>query len=100
MNDSTHDTLKPVLGAWRVSPARSRDFSTGVWRRIEARRNRDSWAAFARGHPAMFAALIVIATASGGWVGAESARSRVAEHSAAMADSYVQSMDARQMEMP
>lgn len=100
MKDSRHDDLQPVLGAWRVSPVRAPDFSIGVWRRIEERRSRDSWAAFARGHPAMFAALILIATVSGGWVGAESARSRVAQHSAAMADSYVQSMDARQMTMP
>lgn len=94
------DSLPDLLRNWQVNPTRAADFSTGVWRQIEAHRNRQSWAAFARGHPAMLAALILAATVAGGWGGIESARSRVEHQSSAMADAYVRGMDARQMTMP
>ena len=71
-----------------------------MWRRIDARRNSQPWLALARGHPAILATLIVVATAAGGWGGAEFARARVETQTAAMADSYVQALDARQMNMP
>jgi hypothetical protein len=96
----TDERLPDLLRTWQVNPARAADFSTGVWRQIDARRNHQSWAAFARSHPAALAALILIATIAGGWGGMESARSRVEHQSSAMADAYVQGMDARQMTMP
>ena len=92
--------LPGLLRQWQVSPVHSTHFTTNVWRRIEARGQRESWAGFAKGHPAMLAALIVVATIAGGWGGMESARSRVEHQSSAMADSYVQGMDARQLTMP
>jgi hypothetical protein len=96
----TNDRLPELLRTWQINPARAADFSTGVWQQIEKRRNRQSWAAFARSHPAALAALILIATIAGGWSGMESARARVEHQSSAMADTYVQGMDARQMTMP
>lgn len=94
------DSLQGLLRNWQVNPARAADFPTGVWRQIEARRSRESWAGFARGHPAAIAALILVATVAGGWGGMESARARVEHQSSAMADAYVRGMDARQMTMP
>jgi hypothetical protein len=94
------DSLPDLLRKWQVHPSRATDFPTGVWRQIESRRSRESWAGFARGHPAMLAALILVATVAGGWGGMESARVRVEHQSSAMADAYVRGMDARQMTMP
>jgi hypothetical protein len=94
------EEIPGLLRLWQVSPAPSASFTTDVWRQIEKRRNRQSWAAFARGHPAALAALILIATLAGGWGGMESARTRVEHQSSAMADAYVQGMDARRMTLP
>jgi len=101
MNTPRNDSDLPgLLQQWQVSPVHSAHFSSDVWRSIDVRRQRESWAGFAKGHPAMLAALIIVATIAGGWGGMESARSRVEHQSSAMADAYVQGMDARQMTMP
>ena len=92
-----NDHLTGLLRSWRVEPSRSAGFSTGVWRKIEARRAADSWAGLVYAHPAALALLFLFATLAGGWSGAEFARIRVQTQSAAMADAYVQSLDARQM---
>ena len=94
------DRLPDLLRTWQVEPSHTPDFSTGVWKCIGSRRSEDSWAGFVRGHPAMLATLMLFATVVGAWGGAEFARARVQNQSAAMADAYVQALDARQMNMP
>lgn len=94
------DDLPGLLRQWQVNPSRSAEFSPGVWRRIEARRRGGSWAGFARGHPAMLTALVAAAIVTGGWSGIEAAQARVEAGRAAIADSYVRSLDPRQLTLP
>lgn len=99
-NHQTDDRLPDLLRTWQVNPVRSAAFSTNVWRKIEASRSQESWRGFVHGHPAMLAILLAAATTVGGWGGAELARVRVDTQTSAMADAYVQALDARQMNMP
>ena len=95
-----NDQLTGLLHSWQVEPPRSAAFSPGVWRAIEARRAEDSWAGLFRGHPAAVALLFLLATVAGGWGGAQLAHIRVQTQTSAMADAYVQGLDARQMTPP
>jgi len=100
MKTSQKDDLPGLLRLWQVSPAPSSRFSTDVWRQIEATRSGETWPGFARGHAALMAVLMTVAALGGGWGGVQTAQVRVEAGSTAMADAYVQSMDARQMTIP
>jgi hypothetical protein len=96
----TRDPLSPALGTWRLAPRRNPQFRTDVWARIETARKGSSWATYARSHAALVAGVLAVAVVAGALTGREQARTRVALERDRLADSYVESMDARLMRMP
>ena len=98
--NTPQDPLGSDLATWRVQPRRNPAFRQRVWEKIGAARRPATWPAYVRQHAAMVAAVMVLALSLGAVVGRDQARTRVAADSRAMADAYVQSLDARNMRMP
>ena len=101
--NSPRDPLSSVLRDWQVKPPGDPQFRPRVWARIEAERALAaaplSWTGFARGHAAVIAGVLVMATVAGAVGGRAQARAQVAEDSARIASAYVQSLDARAMQL-
>jgi hypothetical protein len=101
--NSPRDPLSTVLGEWQVKPARDPQYRTRVWARIEAAQREKSrggsWMGFARGHAALVAGAFALAIVLGAVSGRSQARARLAEESARIASVYVQSLDARAMQL-
>jgi hypothetical protein len=99
----SHDSdqiISRALEQWRVTPRSNPSFRAAVWSRIEAVRGDLSWSGYARAHAAVLGGALALALALGGWVGRETARSRVDADRAEIASAYVQALDARLMTMP
>ena len=92
--------LSRTLAGWRLVPRRSPDFRAGVWARIEASRGVPSWGVYARTHAGLVAGILAVALLAGALTGRGKARTRVALEREGLANSYVESMDARLMRMP
>jgi hypothetical protein len=90
-----HSKLSLVLRSWILSAPRDPQFRSSVWARIEARGRTVSWPVYLRGHAAALAGALAVVVAIGGWVGREQAQARVAADREQIAQSYVQSLDAR-----
>jgi hypothetical protein len=98
--NSSRDPLDSLLAKWRVQPAAHPAFRSEVWQRIAAAGQPVNWARFARAHPALVSGALGVALAVGAWTGREQARAHAADESNRLAESYVQSLDARTMTMP
>lgn len=98
--NTPQDPLGSDLANWRVQPRRDPAFRQSVWARLEAARRSPTWPAYARAHATVVATVLVLALGLGAMAGREQARARVAADSRALADAYVQSLDARSMRMP
>lgn len=94
------ERLARALAEWRVTPRRDALFRASVWARIEATRRTSSWMGYARAHAVGLASAMALALVLGGWAGREQARAQVAADRAEIATAYVQSLDARTMQMP
>ncbi len=83
-----------------MAPRRNPRFRTAVWTRIGSAARPASWPGFVRAHAAVLAGALALALVAGALVGREEAQARVAAERAAIADAYVQSLDARTLRMP
>jgi hypothetical protein len=95
---NTPDSLPSTLAQWRIAVPRTPEFRARVWARIGV--SSPGWATYARSHLATVTAAFVLAIAVGAFTGREQAQARRASDSARLATAYVQSMDARLMQMP
>jgi hypothetical protein len=93
-------SLSRILADWRVTPPRDPHFRTAVWSRLEAARRPSSWPAFARAHRPVLTGALAAALVIGAWAGREQARARVDHERDGIARAYVQSLDARVMQLP
>jgi hypothetical protein len=102
MSSPPDDPLSRVLADWRVTPRRNPQFRSEVWARLASRGPAadDSWIGYARAHAATVTALLALAVVIGAIGGHERARARLEAESGQIATAYVQSLDARTMQMP
>lgn len=96
----TPDSLSRALAGWRIAPSRNPQFRTAVWARIGLGARSQPWRIYARQHAAAVAGALAVAVVAGAFFGHESARARTVAESARLASAYVQSLDARAMQMP
>jgi hypothetical protein len=102
MSSPPDDPLSRVLADWRVTPRRNPQFRREVRARLAPGGTAvdGSWISYARAHVATVTALLALAVVVGAIGGHERARARLEAESGQIATAYVQSLDARAMQMP
>lgn len=91
----TPDSLTNALRTWRVAPPTTPDFRATVWHRIEQGRRAADWWIFLRARVGVLSLAAVVTVGVSGWTGHAVARTQVQIDRAALANTYVASLDAR-----
>lgn len=94
-----NEILSRTLQDWRVSPPRNPAFRAQVWERITTATAALPWRVYVRQHAAVVAGALALAVLAGAIGGREGARAIASADSARLAKAYVQTYDARTLQL-